>query len=232
MKLSVKAGDVIGIGAVGDFGPLEDSRVQLVGFANPSRHDLDRGFCPLNYFAPNVLPVLQYSTGENIGSTLIPRNTLPLCGTIVQDISGTAQGDWYFPTSNTSNEFQQMSLVHDSVFTSTGVFSVGTSVTYFGNIFQGKDFFAPKTTTDGSRINYDFGLVNDNNIYCCNAFSNSPLYGGTPITNLNGYIALLQLADAAKNTLRIEIQNPGADCAGAAAITPWAFSNAAIEFQR
>ena len=232
MQVAVKAGDILGTGAVGDFGPLEDSRVQLQGFANPSRHNLNRGFCPLNYFVPNALPAGQYSTGSNIGSTVIPRTTPPLCGTIVQDVLGTAQGDWYFPGADTSNEFAQMALVHDSVFTSTGVFSVGTSVVNFGGVFQGKDYYTTKAAADGTRIDYDFSLVNDNQVYCYDGFTNAPLFGSTPIVNLNGFIALVQLTDAPKATLQIEVQDPGTNCAAAEQAGTWPFTIAAQIFQR
>jgi hypothetical protein len=228
LQLRVHAGDVLTTGVAPDFGALLDTRFQISGFANPSRHNLNRGFCPLSYFAPGVLPTTYSSPGYNNGALLIPRTASPICGTIMQDIPGTAQGDWYFPAADPTNDAAQMALVHDIVFTSTGVFSVGSENTVPA-IFQGKTFFLPKTSADGTRIDYDFGLVSDNQVYCYDTFSS-----GFPVFNasaaLAGNIVLLQLIDAAKDTLQIEIQDPGSSCAATAGT--WAFTSAAVTFQR
>ena len=227
MRLAVHAGDVLGTGLVQDFGPLEDTRVSISGFANPSRHDLHRGLCPLSYWAPNVLPATNYTSGYNLGATVFPRNAPPTCGTIMQDVPGTAQGDWYFPGAANLDETVHLALVHDIVFTSSAVFSVGTAMTNFGGILQGKQYFVPKTTADGTRIDYDFNLVNDGQIYCYDTFTaSSPLFAGSP--DLAGYIVLLQL-DATKTNLTMELQDPTANCLGA---QPWSFTNAAIGYQR
>jgi len=228
LELPVHAGDVLTTGAVPDFGALSDTRVQISGFANPSRHNLNRGLCPVNYFAPDVLPATYAMPGYNNGATTIPRTALPVCGTIMQDIPGTAQGDWYFPAADPMNDAAQMALVHDIVFTSTGVFSVGPE-NAVPAIFQGKDFFLPKTAADGTRINYDFGLVNDNQIYCYDTFSTGfPVFNASPA--LAGYIVLLQLTDAAKDTLQIDVQDPGTSCTATAG--SWAFTSNAVTFQR
>ena len=224
MILPVKAGDILGTGLVDDFGPLEDTRVSFSGFANPSRHDLHRGFCPLNYFAAGALPPAQYTPGINNGPVLIPRNASPVCGTIMQDVPGTAQGDWYFPGADTSFESAHLALDHDAVYTSTAVFSVGTSMP---SILQGKEFFSPKTSMDGTRIDYDFNLVNDNQIYCYDSFAVNTQGGAMP--GLAGHIVLVQLSGPSNASLTIEVQNPSADCLGAGT---WAFTGAAVGFQR
>jgi hypothetical protein len=233
LQLPVHAGDALTIGVVPDFGALSDTRFTISGFANPSRHNLNRGFCPLNYFAPGVLPP-SYATGYIAGSTPIPRTASPLCGTIVQDIPGTAQGDWYFPGSDTTpgqlQEEYQMALVHDAVYTSSEVFSVGNSNT-LPAVFQEKNFFQPKMVADGTRIEYDFGLVNDNQIYCYDTFGG--LYPNFMFTNnLSGYIALIQLTDPAKDTLQIDVQNPGGSANCTTTAGTWAFTPAAVIFQR
>jgi hypothetical protein len=227
LELPVHAGDVLTTGAVPDFGALLDTRFQLSGFANPSRHNLNRGFCPLNYFAPGVLTAT-YTPGYIDGTTPVPRTASPLCGTIVQDIPGTAQGDWYSPAADPANDNAQMALVHDIVLTSTAVFSVGSDNSVPA-IFQGKNFFAPKMSADGTHINYDFGLVSDNQIYCYDTFASGyPVFNAS--TGLTGYIVLLQLTDPAKDTLQIEIQDPMASCTATAGT--WAFTSNAITFQR
>ena len=227
MQVPVHAGDVLGTGLVADFGPLQDTRVSISGFANPSRHDLHRGLCPLDYWAPNVLPAAHYTPGYNLGTTVFARTASPTCGTIMQDVPGTAQGDWYFPGAANLAESAHLALVHDIVFTSSAVFSVGTSMTNFGGILQTKQYFQPKTAPDGTRIDYDFNLVNDGQIYCYDTFSvASPVFAASP--DLSGYVVLLQL-DSTKTNLTIELQNPATNCAGA---SPWSFTNAAIGYQR
>jgi hypothetical protein len=226
----VHAGDPLTIGTVPDFGALTDTRFQISGFANPSRHNLNRGFCPLNYFAPGVLPPSYSSPGYISGTTPIPRTAAPLCGTIMQDIPGTAQGDWYFPAADPMLDSAQMALVHDAVFTSSEVFSVGVNNTVPA-IFQGKSFFQPKMVADGTRIEYDFGLVNDNKIYCYDTFG--VLFPGFMYASpLTGYIALIQLTDSSKDTLNIEVQNPGGSANCTTTAGTWAFTSAAVTFER
>jgi hypothetical protein len=260
LQFPVQAGTALGSGVFVDFGPLQDSRINLTGFANPSRHNLNRGFCPLSYFKANALPASQWTTGDYVGGTFsngsyvpgtgtyVARSTTPLCGTIVQDIPGTAQGDWYASGSpNTQDasytyESEQMALVHDSVYWSTAVFSVGISDPLYPLLPSGggqtyKAFFMPKTNADGtfkvdaSSTNIDFSLVTNNGyIYCYDTLSTSnPTFA--PYYNiLSGYIILLQLIDA--NDLRIEAQNhlSGANCTTTAGT--WAFSPAAVVLQR
>ena len=149
--------------------------------------------------------------GINSGAVLIPRTAPPVCGTIMQDIPGTAQGDWYKPGASDIPEDPHLALIHDNVSPSTAVFSVGTS----GPGPTGAACIFPKSVADGTRINYDFNLVGaDGQIYCYEGF-----YWGArtmgPIPALTGRIFLLQLVDSAN--LRVEMQGAGAaTCAGAA----------------
>ena len=251
LQIPVQAGATLGIGVVNDFGPLEDSRIQLTGFANPARHNLGRGFCPLSYFQAGVLSSTYAVPGDNIGApnyTSVPRSTAPVCGTIVQDIPGTAQGDWYVPASPESQdasytyENDQIALVHDSVFWSSAVFSVGNQ-NALPPAFQGKEYFVPKMASDGTRIEYDFSLVNDNQIYCYDTFFWSNPESSPPQSSLAGNIVLLQLTDAAKDALQIEVQgqatacptlpNGGTcNCTVASQERTWAFTSAAVIFLR
>jgi len=226
MELPVKGGDLFGTGGLVDFGPIEDSRFQISGFVNPSRHDLDRGFCPLNYFTPALKATYTAMLGGNNGSTFIPRTVAPLCGTIMQDIPGTVQGDWYYPSAPTIPDNPHLALIHHNVAPSTGTFSVGASIPGFA----GSHDFYPKTTADGTRINYDFSLVTDNQIYCYDTILIDFVFGaGTADPNFTADIVLLQMPDAPLNTLKIELQHPGTTCATA---VPWSFTSSAVTFER
>lgn len=221
LQVPVKAGQLLGTGIVGDFGPLEDTRVALSGFARPGRHNLHRGFCPLNYFAPVPRAALAGLLGADNGG-FVARTTAPACGTIMQDVPGTAQGDWYLPGAPDMPDNPHLALIHDNVFPSTAVFSAGEAVP---GVASGAYMVFPKTVADGTRVNYDFPLVADTQVYCYDTFRFFPT---SSVTALSGHIALLRL-NAAADVLTVEFQNPGTDCAGAGA---WSFTGAAVDFAR
>jgi len=226
MEDPVKGGDLLGTGGLVDFGPIIDTRFQISGFINPARHVLNRGFCPIDYFTPTLRAAYTAILGGNNGSTLIRRTIPPLCGTIMQDLPGTVQGDWFFPGASYPPDNAHLALIHHNVDPSTGTFSVGTSVPGFA----GSHDFVPKTTADSTRINYDFSLVTDNQIYCYDTLLIDFVYGaGSADSTYTGHIVLLQMTDASLDTLKIELQNPGTTCASAA---PWSFTPAAVTFQR
>jgi hypothetical protein len=204
MQVPVKAGQLLGTGPAStfDFGPLEDTRFSLTGFANPSRHDLNRGFCPLNYFTAGVQATYDALLGGNGNASFLARSTAPICGTIMQDVPGTAQGDWYFPGAPNMPDNPHLALVHDNISPSTATFSVGSSVPGFAG---GYSIF-PKSARDGTRIDYDFNLVNDTQIYCYDGFQNvfnSGLF--SPNTLLAGRVALIQLSGSSLSVLTIEL---------------------------
>lgn len=70
---------------------------------------------------------MQATLSALLGRFTLRRIIAPTCGTIMQDIAGTAQGRWFFDTS--SGEDRHLALVHDNVDPRVGVFSVGTSLT-------------------------------------------------------------------------------------------------------
>jgi hypothetical protein len=227
MQVPVKAGQIIGTGTIGDFGPLIDTRVSLSGFVDPSLQNLNRGFCPLNYFSAPVQTAYTALLGQNAGAVLTRRTIPPLCGTVVQDAAGTAQGDWFAPGATDANGLNNIALLHDNVFPSTAAFSIGQSMPA---AFQGVNYVYPKTVADGTRINYDFNLVNDNQIYCYDTFEAFPQISSGLNPNMVGRIVLIRMTPSLTN-LSIEVQNPGTNCATVGAAS-WAFTGAAVLFQR
>lgn len=228
MQVPVKAGQLLGTGGLVDFGPIEDTRFQIAGFVDPARHDLNRGFCPLNYFAPALQATYTAMLGGNNGSVLVPRTAQPLCGTIMQDIAGTAQGDWFFPGAPYPPDDPHLALIHHNIAYSTATFSVGSSIPEFA----GAHDLELKTVADSTRINYDWPLVNDTQLYCYDTilveFNNGP---GGPDPSYVGDIVLLQLSGPSLDTLTIELQTPGKTCSGVGA-GAWAFTGNAVTFQR
>lgn len=227
LQWPVKAGDLLGTGGLVDFGPIVDQRSQLSGFVNAARHNVSRGFCPVNYFTPSLRATYTAMLGVNSGSTFIPRTAEPLCGTIVQDLAGTAQGDWFKPGADYPPDNAHLALIHHNVFPSTATFSSGTSIPGFAGVW---DFF-PKTSADATRINYDFRLVNDTQLYCYDSFLFDVTGGaGSADPSLSGDILLLQLSGSSLDTLKIELQHPSSSCAATAGT--WAFTSSAVTFQR
>jgi hypothetical protein len=226
MEAPVKAGEFLGTGGLVDFGPLTDTRMQLTGFIDPGRHDLNRGFCAVNYFVPSLRATYTAMLGGNNGATFIARTIPPICGTIVQDLAGTVQGDWFFPGAPYPPDDPHLALIHHNISPSTATFSVGSSIPGF----SGGHDFSPVTTADGTRINYDWPLVNDTQIYCYDTLLIDLQNGaGGPDPTLAGDIVLLQMTDSQLDTLKIELQPSKTTCA---ASVPWAFTGAAVTFQR
>lgn len=162
--LAVSAGTVIG--KVGhtqgnfDFGAY-DYRVQLP-FANPASYgDLEAaGFgrprslsivCPLDLYAPAVRTQFYNK---------IQRTAGPRCGTTMQDVPGSLQGNWFYNRGRADLEWDNhLAFVHGNGDPSTAVISVA-------NVFMdpSKWVFSPS----GSGLaNRDFKDVKpDGSIYC------------------------------------------------------------------
>lgn len=138
-----------------------DSRITPTGFANLSRFNTNYPYavCPVDYFLTSLKSQIEARFGSYDGTTL--RTTLPVCGTVGQDIAGTAQGIWFKPNSVEVTEDPHLALVHDNVNPSTAVFSVGTSVT---NVSYGTYTFTPQSS---GFVNRDFKDVTaDGSKYC------------------------------------------------------------------
>ncbi|MFL6621286.1 MAG: hypothetical protein ACJ8NR_01510 [Sulfurifustis sp.] len=203
-----------------DFG-VHDARRTPIVYANPSRYDthpsgLDSFHvaCPLDYFDAAKRSVLQSFLGD--GTT--PRTIAPVCGTIEQDIAGTAQGNWFHPGSPTHPEDPHLALVHDNVMPNLGVFSVGTSV---ATLASGVYYFAP--TTSGW-TNLDFSLATPGVVYCYENLRNGRYAAAIPNT-----VILAQLTSA--TTLQIE-KRTATSCAALGSEAGWGMSPSASSFER
>jgi hypothetical protein len=89
----------------------------------------------------------------------VPRTIEPICGSIVQTIAGTAQGDWFYGEKGQVDNAGNLSLVHDNYNPAIGAISIGGTLQYPTVIH-----FAPKYN---GTINRDFSeVIADGNIYC------------------------------------------------------------------
>ncbi len=165
VSIEIESGEVIGtfLGTNNhpsfDLGAY-DSRINL-NFVNPSaRMNSLHTVCPIDYFSNTVKSTLYNYFMSGNGTK---RTIEPICGTIDQDVVGTAQGIWLLTgTTQVSNEDPHLALVHDNLNPNYAVFSVGTSVTGSG-LNPGVYQFMPSTTDPWNK---DFNLVVPEEVYC------------------------------------------------------------------
>ncbi len=213
------AGGVVNGSIALDFGAVDQRAVPLP-FSVPSHYSSDQvqAVCAIDYYTPTMADTLRSRLGSWDG--LSRRITPPVCGSIDQDVVGTAQGNWFgpgtvFPVRDESNA---IALVHDNVNASRGVFSIGSYMTNLG--FQaGAYYFSPRSS--GS-VNLDFQYVQPGQVYCYETGPQSAS-GKYPIT-----VILVQLLDA--STLRIE--GLPASTASSCGNGPWVFTANYADFQR
>jgi hypothetical protein len=126
------------------------------------REDIYTTVCPLDYFTPDLKKKL-YSL---VGYGEDRRTVEPICGTVKQDVWGTAQGVWFLASAKVQprgSEDIHAALVHDNFDPTKGVFSIGTSMEEKGLPSSTYDF-EPKHK---GLVNRDFDEVkSDGNTYC------------------------------------------------------------------
>lgn len=173
VDLRVAAGEQIGTAGgssgqrVYDFG-LFDRRAPAGRVANPARWRFGRAHfphvvCGVEYFTAALRAQLEPFLGGN-PSYEGPRTIEPRCGSVLQDLPGTAQGVWVPPGIDIiGHEPPLLALVHDNVDPRVPVFSVGDRLQDLG-IPHGKYTFTPRS--DG-RVNRDFPDVRaDGQVSC------------------------------------------------------------------
>lgn len=220
LAFAVKAGDAVGGNdkfAGIDWG-LVDYRVTLP-YANPRRYDGDYPHMasPVDYSAPDVRAVLESKLGSFDGS--VRRSVPPIAGAVMQDIAGTAQGNWFAPGGasfmNTTNFEPFLGLLHDHVDPGTPIVSMGTSVR---GMSLGLYTYAPRAS---GTVNRDLKDVRpDGNTYCFDLLPGGRLRSGLNTSTAAGAL-LLALPTA--TTLRAELKL-GRTCANAPALGPDAFT--------
>jgi hypothetical protein len=109
-----------------------DRRVPALAYVDPSRSigptgdfGANQSICRIFYFgdATATMRTLLGAQGKL-------RTIAPLCGQIMQDVAGSAQGRWFHGSSTL--EAEDLSLVHDNANPTLAVFSVGNTVPSLG----------------------------------------------------------------------------------------------------
>ena len=130
-------------------------------YANPSRWNEQsrKTVCFADYYEPSLRAELEARFSNYDGTVL--RTAEPRCGTIEQDVPGTAQGAWFVAgTSSTYPEDPHLALVRDMIDPAIPTFSVGTSIPGFG---PGRFTFTVGTS---GTLNRDFDDVTPGAVHC------------------------------------------------------------------
>ncbi len=214
MQLELQGGDDVGqsdMAAGVDFG-MVDFRQPPAAFAEPTHYNRDWLYfaSPVPLFTPETRAALEPRVGAYDGS--LRRTADPIWGTYVQDLPGTAQGNWFVPgktLTNTTEVSSFVALVHDYVDPSQPVLSNGTSIPGLG---MGLYTFPLETT---GVVNRDFADVRPGATYCYERFSQGRTRGASPLTTPAG-VVLVAMPDA--STLRLE-HVAATTCAAAPALS-------------
>jgi len=225
LTLTLEPGEIWGTGpdtAGIDFGVI-DFRRPPAPFINLDHYDSYYPYyaSPLDYFTPDVREALARKTGSVFGTRM--RTAEPIGGTYMQDVAGTAQGNWFSPGKyyrNTTDLSPSLGLVHDYTDPAQPTLAIGTSIPGMG---MGLYAFKPEPA---GTINRDFAEVKAGGAtYCYENFLTGQSAGGLPLARAAGAL-LIALPTAI--TLEIEFL-PGASCAQAMAREP---SAEAATFER
>ncbi|MEO8681788.1 MAG: hypothetical protein ABI665_22270 [Vicinamibacterales bacterium] len=191
-----------------DFGVF-DFRLSPAAFVRIDHYDhfYPYSASPLDYFTADVRTAIANKTGSVFGSPL--RTASPIGGSFMQDVAGTAQGNWFLPGryhSNTTDLGPFLGLASDYVNPAQPMIAMGSSVR---GISMGLYSFTPETQ---GVINRAFrSVVPDGSVYCYDRFTRGQSTGGLPLGQPNGVLLMAMPTDT---TLRVELI-AGSACASA-----------------
>lgn len=210
LNVEVAEGEVLGTGpdsAGIDFGTL-DYRRSPAAFINLEHYDTFYPYytSPLDYFTPTVRQAIEAKTGNIFGTKL--RTATPIGGTYMQDLAGTAQGNWFLPGKyhkNTTDLSIFIALAHDYVDPTQPLMSSGSIKGMTLGLYS-------YTVAQTGLFNRDFSAIRaDGNIYCIDAFTQGQTAGGLPTSKPSG-VLLLSMPDDL--TIKAELA-PGTSCSAA-----------------
>lgn len=191
---------------------LADYRKERLLFVNPSRW-LDISFyisCPLDYFTSDV----QNTFYPHFANKNTVSEKEKICGTIEQDVEGSAQGSWFVKnTKENSPKDLHFALAPYNIDATKQVFSIGASMP---GLESNKYLFEPERA---GYVNRNFNEVLLGNIYCYDSLKKKFDTQASP------FRILMQLTN--NNTLRIEKQDES-KCGNG----PWTFGSSFIDFER
>lgn len=186
-----------------DFGVL-DFRRAPARFINLEHYDTYYPFytSPLDYYTADARATIENKTGNVFGTKL--RTALPIGGTFMQDIAGTAQGNWFLPGKYHKNSTDMsifVGLAHDYINPDEPLMSLGSSVK---GAKLGLYSYTPSTQ---GVVNRDFKDIQpDGKVYCIEKFKSGQSTGGLPLTTPSA-VLLLWMPDYSSLKLELASQN-------------------------
>lgn len=214
-KMELAPGERIGMTSAKSGGldlGAQDSRVRNA-FVNPDRYfpEFSNAVCPIDLFGGPAFGQLRGKLGRDASPKPQVRTIEPVCGTVMQDIAGTAQGNWFALPGRLTQEDAHLALVHDNVDPRQPIFSVGTSIPGLSTATY------PYTVRDVGLVNRDFFQIRaDTKVYCFEGLG----------TRTNAAMRIV-LAMPKDRELQIEAQ-PTAECGAG----PWTLGAKAVRFER
>lgn len=202
LAVSLESGEQIGTGpdtAGIDFG-LVDFRLPPAGFIRIEHYDYFYPFwaAPLEYFTAEARTMLAAKTGSVYGSPV--RTATPIGGTHMQDVAGTAQGNWFPPGvyhKNSTDLSPMLALASDYVNPSQPIMAIGNSIRC---VSMGLYSYAVELQ---GFVNRAFrSIVPDGNVYCFDRFLRDRTTGGLSLGQPPG---VLLMAMPNGTTLRVEL---------------------------
>jgi hypothetical protein len=125
----------------------------------------------------------------------------------MQDLPGTAQGNWFLPggsPAETSSSDGQLALVHDYIGASEPLISVGTGIP---GLRSGLASYAPRSTGTIDRDPRDISA--DGRTYCFDGFVTGRTTGKLPLAVPPG---VLLMRMPAPDVLDVELRGDTASC--------------------
>lgn len=178
VNVQLKAGEVLGWagGSKGDPDGLDvalvDTRAPKPTLANPKHWQSSDMYyvCTLDYFPASLSKQLYDKLGDYSGNP-VAAGSNP-CGSIYQDVPGTAQGVWLTPGSQGLWDVRGLAaLVHSNFDENRGAFSLGVKAADIGLSSSYINFFTPAKS---GNVNLDFNLVKPGvTTYCYEVGQNS-----------------------------------------------------------
>ncbi len=128
----------------------------------------NKQWCPFDYMTARMQFLYSSKLGGFNNGVFTPRTIAPVCGQVIQDVIGTAQGNWFQTGGSFIDETKSMALVFDNFNPTIPVFSFGDnsaggikglSVSETSKVYQ----YSPTGT---GTVNPYFYNMTNGTVYC------------------------------------------------------------------
>ena len=160
-----------------DFG-VADKRIRL-DFLDQNYYWSDFYYmsCAWDYYSADFKATHDISAKFGIkeqGLEFVSRQGDPVCGVFMQDVPGTAKGNWLLPTQTSfEKEDYHIALIESNYDAGKSMFSIGSDSALMANNKAYRSEFSPNTD-ETSVIGQDFDKVVSGNVYCYSSFDEQP----------------------------------------------------------